>query len=213
MLFRSTRSGGYKGVLPFIGLYQKLGYQPFRRVYHFQASAPLYPSFDLTPFPIYFEEDRLQKFLNQTFGNYDGFIPLDSNQWKWRKKERPPNLPAKLLATGKEEIEATITQNPGKIIIQGKEEKALFLSDWGGQSFQSKMEALLLALPPFSKGKIDILCPQVNREDWQLLKQTGFFPTLPEQAMLFPLTPQGKTLMNQAEGNFWYPLIESMVGV
>ncbi|MEN3187036.1 MAG: GNAT family N-acetyltransferase [Atribacterota bacterium] len=192
------------------GLYQNLGYRDFQRVFHLEKEGQA-PKIEVTPFP----QEEVRQFLNETLVRYNGFIPFDEALWKWRKVERPAGIPAQVFVhrDSRGKIQGTITLAWGKIVTATGEEEVVYLSDWAGVSKEGKERLLHVALSAAGNAKVDLLCPVSNLEEWAILQENGFQPTLAESAMLFPLRKEAQTVLQKALSKNWYPLIESVVGV
>lgn len=191
-------------------LYKRLGYRDFQRVFHLQGRGQgqeekAQPS----------STKEVQQFLNETLSRYNGFIPFDAALWKWRKEERPEAIPARIFVSqdhhGK--IRGAITATWGRITTTTGLEEVVYLSDWAGVSKEGKEDVLRIALLALGNTKVDLLCPTVNTEEWTILEENGFQPTLAESAMLLPLRKEAEILLQEATSRIWYPLIESVVGV
>lgn len=191
-------------------LYKRLGYRDFQRVFHLQGRGQgqeekAQPS----------STKEVQQFLNETLSRYNGFIPFDAALWKWRKEERPQAIPTRIFVSqdhhGK--IQGSITATWGRITTTTGLEEVVYLSDWAGVSKEGKEDVLRIALLALGNTKVDLLCPVVNTEEWTILEENGFQPTLAESAMLLPLRKEAEILLQEATSKIWYPLIESVVGV
>lgn len=192
------------------GLYQNLGYRDFQRVFHLQGRG--HGRGDEMESP---PTEDVRQFLNETLAGYNGFIPFDEALWKWRKEERPEKIPARIFVSqdSRGRIQGTITASWGEITTATGKEAVVFLSDWAGTGKEGKADVLRMVLASGGNLKIDLLCPVVNREEWNILQENGFQPTLAESAMLFPLRKEAEALLEEGASRSWYPLIESVVGV
>jgi len=196
-------------------IYQRLGYIDFKRIFHLQrekGEKALY----------YWEErqcysQKAREFLNQNLSSYNGFVYLSEEQWMWRKVKRPVCLPTKLISLQDENdhLLATLTITEGEITTGKEPEPIAYLSDWCGINREAKEKVLIKALSlRGEKNKIDYLSSPDNAEEWQILLQHRFRPTMPETAMLHPLDEDMYQKITTIDQNKpWYPLIESIIGV
>ncbi|NSW75950.1 MAG: GNAT family N-acetyltransferase [Candidatus Atribacteria bacterium] len=191
-------------------LYQNLGYRDFQRVFHLQGRGRARRDEMGSP-----PTEEVRQFLNETLAGSNGFILFDEALWAWRKRERPEQIPARIFVSrdSRGRIQGTITASWGQITTTTGKEEVVFLSDWAGIGKEGKANALHMALSSVGNIKIDLLCPVVNREEWAILQENGFQPTLAESAMLFPLQQEAEALLQEGTSRSWYPLIESVVGV
>ena len=194
-------------------LYQRLGYHDHKRVFHLTKKSACQ---DSSGFPKgNFSMDKVQDFLNHSFRDRNGFVPLENSMWQWRKVNRPSTLPVRLVNVGENDLRSSITVGTGKITTgKGDWEKAAFLSDWAGKSPADLERVLQIALSTLPEGVVcDILCPVDNKEEWNILVKHGFMQAMEESAMLYPLDEEAGNLMEKHREGKWYPLIESVVGV
>lgn len=205
-----------RGSMPY-HFYQQLGYRPHVQVYsscRVQA-APASPIRGLALHRAGPEDaGKLMAFLNGHFSCHDGYVPLSDALWRWRKLDRPAELPADTWFVAKwDRVLGCVTICRAPIISASGEERSHVLTDLAiGPEGDPRAILTALLSPVPEGGPMRILLPKVNRQTNALLNLAGFREDIGEVSMVLPLDlDTGRVLTKMPRR--WYVLTESVIGV
>lgn len=195
--------------------YQTLGYRPHAPVHCFarlqqamtQAVRPARAAGAA-------DGAQLMEFLNGHFCQHDGYVPMDEGLWRWRKVDRPDELPADTyLVREGGRLLGCVTACRARIVGARHGSVSYVLSDLAiarQADAQSVLASLLSAVPPGAEALTLSAC--ASDDSNQMLRRAGFVEQGSEVGMLLPLGPRAE---NDAATppKCWYVLAESVIGV
>lgn len=196
-------------------LYQSLGYQPYAPTdyFHMVRSGGFRSSlhYEVRTNP---PAEDVTAFLNSQLGESDGYIPLTAALWRWRKDERPAELPISIVAVEHEGrlagcvtlCRAPITSTSGDAFMYVLADLAIDLAADG----PAVLEALLQSVPAGA----EVLAPvaQAERHLQALLPGAGLARQPGECGMVAPLSLEAAQALDTPPQS-WYVAVESVVGV
>lgn len=208
--------------------YQSLGYRLHAPVDYVTRTQPATGNHGLSAEaqPLSAKDDAaVQGFLNAHFAAHDGYQPYDAALWTWRKRQRPPTLPADhyvIWAAGQPQAFATLCH---AVVIappgQGRAGEMLchIVVDWAmahdaaTSRAEATLEALLAAVP--AGDQVVMLSPRANKAEACWLRSQGFEAQGAEAGMVLALDRHGERALAaaQAAGAPWYPIVETVIGV
>lgn len=167
----------------------------------------------------------LQDYLNAHFAEHDGYQPYDAALWAWRKRQRPPTLPADhwvLWEGGQPQAFATLCH---AVVIAPPERAGMgdmpchivvdwaLSPEWAASRADAALEALLTAVP--AGEQVVMLSPRANVAEARWLRARGFEAQGAEAGMVLPLNRHGERALAaaQAASAPWYPIVETVIGV
>jgi GNAT superfamily N-acetyltransferase len=201
-------------------LYQALGYRAHARVRYLRRIQPEGHAKRLpSALQIGVQHDeqhdaRLRGFLNDCFAAHDGYLPLDEALWRWRKVDRPPELPADVWAAEEGgRVLGCVTYCSAPVV--GHTGAAWVMTDLAvandARSGDSVLKALLAAVPPGTE--LLTVCPLVEEDTARLLFNAGFTVAgEDESGMVLPLTAAVEDAL-AAPPRRWHVAVESAIGV
>ncbi|MGI5917317.1 MAG: GNAT family N-acetyltransferase [Anaerolineae bacterium] len=198
-------------------LYESLGFRGHTPVCYMRRIQPIATGRDL---PVARRADaadalRLRAFMDAHFGGHDGYLPMDEALWRWRKLNRPPELPAQVwyLETGGR-VCGCVTLCPAPVVGHDEESWVitdLALEDAGDAPAVGALNALLDAIP--AGAEVLTLCPRVERDLLRTLAMCGFEAVGEDEAgMVLPLSPAVESALSTPPPR-WYVAVESAIGV
>lgn len=155
-------------------------------------------------------------FLNAHFAQDEGYIPYDEALWRWRKRERPAELPAehRLVCNAKGVLSAFASLCRAPIVTQGGPQRVTILTDLALPSSSEEapdaLEALLASIP--ARQNVGVLVARCNEGEARVLGAQGFQVVHTEAAMILPFWPALSTALEKSPER-WYPVVESVIGV
>jgi len=213
------------GSMPY-RFYQQLGYRPHAPVYNAccvseksadvsDQRAPGSPGPTLTLWQASRADgSTITAFLNDHYRTFDGYVPLDDALWRWRKMDRPDELPAdSWFVSERDRLLGCVTICRAPIVSASGAESSYVLTDLAiGPEADPRaiLEALLSPVP--KGGPMRILLPQANRRINALLFSAGFQKGIGEVCMVLPLDSTTEQVLTKAPRR-WYALTESVIGV
>lgn len=207
LLYTARHSGGHR-------IYTRLGYVERAAVsYYFSAPAPSGESDPHLRSAVPGEEERLQAVLNAWLGQSDGFVPVDPALWRWRREERPHDLPCSVFVIEDgSEVRATGALCTTRVQLDGRPLDLVLITDVAGASPELRermVRALLRRVPPgygagILAGSHDTVLPA-------LAEKLGM-SCQDEVAMVAPFSPRAEEALRRRPTG-WYTLAESLVGV
>lgn len=160
------------------------------------------------------DRDAIIEALNDRYASYDGYSPLDSASWAWRREERPSCLPVEVLvAEDRGRFTGVAAVAPMRLVAKGRVESSYLVTDVvlpPGQAAGQVLDALLAATP--GDVRRVFLSGACNTNDNDLWRAAGFSPMLGDAAMILPLSDAGHAALAEEPPN-WYVLTESVVGI
>ncbi len=194
--------------------YKALGYRPYAPVYYFRRAQPAAKG--ALPLRWAGRPDRaaIAGFLNAHFRCHDGYVPIDGALWRWRKGERPQELPADLyVAQEGGRITGCVTLCRAPIVGATEDSYSYVLTDLAvapGADAQRTLASLLGAIPAGIEAVT--LSARADEEDSGMLLAAGFGERGGEVGMVLPLNPGAETDLATPPRR-WYVLAESVIGV
>ncbi len=154
---------------------------------------------------------NLIAFWNHVYGGHNGYVPLDEPLWRWRREQRPLELPSQTWLSPREgPIVAAVNYCRARVI--GSAAESLVLTDLAwlpGSAGAAQALALLRGAP---RAEARLLAPVRDAGLQAVAVAAGCVEIGREAAMLAPLAPEGERLLGE-ELTPWYALPESVIGV
>lgn len=204
------------GSMPY-DFYKRLGFRLVTPMDYYQRAQPAGGHLNDRAEALLPETDaQARDFLNAYFAPYDGYIPYDEALWRWRKRERPPELPAehRLARDGQGEIIAFVSLCHAPIIAQNGAQAVTILTDLAlpkdCDRTAQMFEALLAPIPVGQP--VGALVPRCNEDEVRLFRAQGFQPIHTEAMMVLPFWPALDAVLERSPDR-WYPVVESVIGV
>ncbi|HPO74795.1 MAG TPA: GNAT family N-acetyltransferase [Armatimonadota bacterium] len=207
LLFTVPHSNGYR-------IYSRLGYIERATVsYYFALPAPQGEADPRLRAAVPGEEERVRVLLNTWLRESDGFVPVDPVLWRWRREERPHELPCSLFVLEDAgQIRATGAVCTTRVQLDGRPLDLVVLTDIAGDSPDAReamVRALLRRVPPgFGVG---MLAGSYDPVLLALGEKLGM-SCQNEVAMVIPFGPRAEELLDRQPAG-WYTLAESLIGV
>ncbi|MBC7314945.1 MAG: GNAT family N-acetyltransferase [Chloroflexi bacterium] len=162
------------------------------------------------------EDGQAVAFLNAHFAEHEGYIPYDEPLWRWRKRERPAELPAEhcLLRDERGDIAAFASLCHAPILTGSGTQPVTIFTDLAlpenGEDAHLALRAFLGRIP---EGRpAGVLVARCNEAEVRLLTACGFQHQYTEAAMILPFWPALEAALARAPKR-WYPVVESVIGV
>lgn len=194
--------------------YRSLGYRAHAPVHYFRHErAAGGPSVPVAERLLPADEGAVAAFLNAHFAGHDGFVPIDGELWRWRRSQRPPELPAAVyLVRDGHGIRGCVTLCRAPIVASTAP-ASYVLADLAVAAGAHAPETLASLLAPLPAGAEALaLSAAGNEAENRLLAAAGFGPQGSEVAMVLPLTSEAERDL-AAPPPPWYVLTESVIGV
>ncbi len=202
------------GSMPY-AFYQSLGYRPHAPVHYLRRvqAAPRGPLRGVrTAGPA--DQGPLTAFLNARLRRYDGYVPMDSALWRWRRASRPAELPADTYIVEEGgRILGCVTACRAPIVASNAGAASYVLTDLAiapRVDAARVLAALLAPLPPGAE--VLTLSASANVRENRLLGEAGFAAQGGEAALVLPLSPAAEEALARPPRR-WYVLAESVIGV
>ncbi len=203
------------GSMPY-RFYERLGFRLVTPMDYFQRRQPAAPASTAPEALSPARDAEAMAFLNGHFAEYEGYIPYDEALWRWRKRERPAELPAKhcLFRDERGAIAAFVSLCQAPILTAGGPEPVTILTDLAlpedPEGAQLALEGLLAQVP--AGRAVGALSARCNEAEGRLLAAQGFQRQHIEAAMVLPFWPALRAALEKPPQR-WYPVVESVIGV
>jgi GNAT superfamily N-acetyltransferase len=196
--------------------YLSLGYRPHARVRYLRRTQPDGAN-AATGAPQRAQDSdtgELMAFLDACFAQDDGYVPMDEALWRWRKVDRPCELPARTrFVRDGIGIAACLTVCTAPIVGAGHAPVSRVLTDLAiapGRDGGRLLASLLSTVAPGTD--VLALSAEADRPRNDLLDAMGFVETGREVGMLLALSREVEGALS-APARAWYVLAESVIGV
>ncbi len=152
------------------------------------------------------EEDAISRATVEAMRErYDGVPQLNEAYWAWRRRLRPPSIPAEVrLRFGDGSPDESVALLPTPMTALGKR---VVLSDISVRR-EDSLVSLAAALP--TGAALVALADEADAVLSSALRQAGFAPGAAEATMLLPLT---ESVAAAPTLHPWFALTESVIGV
>ena len=196
-------------------LYRDLGFTPHAKVHCLsRTSAGESPSGLKARCAKPSDDQALMMLVDGSWRCFEGYVPVDGALWRWRKHDRPRELPAEIACIQEEgRLLGCVTICRAPIVGKEPDSTSYVLTDLALDADcdgETVLQALLGQVP--AGEEIRILSAEGNWRINHLLLDAGFVRDGEETAMLLPLRP-GATPSSNVSGVPWYVLTESVIGV
>ncbi len=193
--------------------YERLGYQTRAVCQMMQARRPAEGGSLQVRAAQAVEHEPLAGIINDFYGAYEGFAPLDEKLWEWHKVDRPADMRAEVLvAEAGGELVATCTWAETSLFLQGEDVAVAALADFAYRpelcDGADALSSLLAAAPQQT-----VVCLLDEHDPLLgLYAEAGFEKAVSEASMVLPFSDDAHEAMEVKPGP-WYVMIESVIGM
>lgn len=207
LLYAVEGGAGYR-------IYSRLGYQARAAAYYYHSdAAPDVPTVPQLRPAQPDEEEIIRQRLNEWLGHTDGYVPLDEALWRWRRQQRPGEMPCRVFVLdGPKGLSGTGTLCMAREMVSGSLRDLAVATDIAANDVATQEQILYGLIQQVPEGfGFGLLTGSLDPVLPAIAERLGLQRSQ-ELAMVRPLNPVGEAVLSHPPCG-WYTLGESLIGI